>query len=97
MLWARKRRTSPRESRYSQLRHWADSEFYAQSFTVFYSLQEIAASQQRNETGIYAGSGMNAGPSVQAMQYYHRIGSLYCDELHQFFTELEVGARGLLH
>lgn len=58
--------------------------FYAQTFTVFHSLQSIAASQLRDEAPLDAGT-----PSVQTMQYYSRIGALYSDEIHLYFSALE--------
>ena len=58
--------------------------FYAQTFTVFHSLQSIAASQLHDEVPLDANM-----PSVQTMQYYSRIGELYSDEIHQYFTALE--------
>lgn len=67
----------------------ADQQFYVQSHTVFHSLQSIAASQQRSEANVYAETGLSAGPSVQTLQYFHRIGSLYCDEVHSYYSALE--------
>lgn len=32
---------------------------------------------------------MDAGPSVQTMQYYHRIGTLYCDAIHTYLNDLD--------
>ncbi|WFD36799.1 hypothetical protein MCUN1_003689 [Malassezia cuniculi] len=58
--------------------------FYAQTFTVFHSLQSIAASQLHDDGALDGGA-----PSVQSMQYFSRIGALYSDEIHQYFSALE--------
>lgn len=64
-------------------------QFYTQSFTIFTSLQSIAASQQRDAADEGAATWLDAGPSVQTMQYYHRVGSLYCDAIQAYMNGLE--------
>ncbi|WFC98131.1 hypothetical protein MYAM1_000855 [Malassezia yamatoensis] len=66
----------------------ARTQFYTQSFTIFTSLQSIAASQQQEE---HAGDGKawaEAGPSTQTLQYYHRIAGLYCDSIQSYIQSL---------
>ncbi|WFC94038.1 hypothetical protein MBRA1_000665 [Malassezia brasiliensis] len=67
----------------------ARTQFYTQSFTIFTSLQSIAASQQQEDHGEDAAAWLAAGPSVQTMQYYYRIGTLYCDTIQAYIDALE--------
>ncbi|KAI3625878.1 hypothetical protein CBS9595_001239 [Malassezia furfur] len=70
----------------------ARTQFYTQSFTIFTSLQSIAASQQQEDRGEDAAAWLAAGPSVQTMQYYYRIGTLYCDTLQTYIDALEANS-----
>ena len=70
----------------------ARTQFYTQSFTIFTSLQSIAASQQQEDRGEDTAAWLAAGPSVQTMQYYYRIGTLYCDTLQTYIDALDADA-----
>ena len=63
-------------------------EFYTHSFTIFSSLQSIAAAQASQSKPADA-AWLAAGPSVQTMQYYHRIGTLYCEAIQSYMRALE--------
>ncbi|WFD42210.1 hypothetical protein MPSI1_000851 [Malassezia psittaci] len=66
----------------------ARTQFYTQSFTIFTSLQSIAASQQHDEHAGDVKAWAEAGPSTQTLQYYHRIAGLYCDSIQSYVQSL---------
>lgn len=78
---------------------WATDEkttFLAETFTIFSSLQKIAAGEeQRRANSQHAnslGRGTSAGallPPVQTLQYYHRISNLYRSALRTYIQALE--------
>lgn len=61
------------------------TQFYTQAFTLFSSLQSICAAQAEAAGDAW----LAAGPSVQTMQYYHRIGTLYCETIQAYISSLE--------
>lgn len=80
---------------------WATDEkikFLAETFTIFSSLQKIAADEairQRTATLQSRSSIASLLPSTQALQYYRRISGLYRDALKRYIQILESANVGI--
>lgn len=74
---------------------WATDDkiaFLAETFTVFSSLQRIAAEEEQRQRGVRAAAGnaiTSLLPPVQTLQYFHRISGLYRGALRTYIQALE--------